>query len=147
MTFGPQLVPTLREGIDVIKMVLYRELKHLLLLKHRDPVYVNNLTSAVVNELFGIMHPGTVIESFSRANQDAVEKTFQIISAKLDHLKIPLTDALRIQFLCDSHEGMDSTAVLEKADETKTSDCGKRCAAAGCLHEYCPQFRQVLWDP
>ena len=119
MTFEPQLVPTLREGIDVIKMVLYRELKSLLLLRHRDPAYVNNLTVTVVNELFGIMHPGTVIESFSQEDRDTVEKTFQMISTKLDHLKIPLTDALRIQFLCDSHEGIDSTAVLEKAEKRK----------------------------
>ena len=119
MTFEPQLVPTLREGIDVIKMVLYQELKSLLLLRHRDPAYVNNLTVTVVNELFGIMHPGTVIESFSQEDQDAVEKTFQMISTKLDHLKIPLTDALRIKFLCDSHEGIDSTAVLEKAEKRK----------------------------
>ena len=119
MTFEPQLVPTLREGIDVIKMVLYRELKSLLFLKHRDPVYVDRLTGAAVNELFGIVSPGTSIELFSRTNQEAVEKTFQMISTKLDHLKIPLTDALRIQFLCDNHEGMDSTAVLEKAENRK----------------------------
>ncbi len=119
MTFEPQLVPALREGIDVIKMVLYRELKSLLLLNHRDPVYVNKLTGAVVNELFGVAHPGTATEIFSRANQDAIEKAFPMISAKLDHLKIPLTDALRIQFLCDNHEGMDSTAVLKKAEKRK----------------------------
>ena len=119
MTFEPQLVPTLREGIDVIKMVLYRELKSLLLLEHRDPVYADKLTGAVVNELFGLVSPGSAIEGFSRTNQNAVEKTFQTISTKLDHLKIPLTDALRIQFLCDNHEGMDSTAVLEKAESRK----------------------------
>jgi hypothetical protein len=119
MEFGPQLVPTLREGIDVIKMVLYQELKSLLLLRHGDPAYVNKLTSAVVNDLFGIIHPGTAIEIFSQANQDAVEKVFQMISTQLDHLKIPLTDALRIQFLCDSHESLDSTAVLEKAEKRK----------------------------
>jgi hypothetical protein len=28
---------------------------------------------------------------------------------------IPLTDALRIQYLCDSHEGVNSESVLEKA--------------------------------
>ena len=49
MAFGPQLVPTLRQGIDVIKIVLYRELKRLLLLQHRDPVYASNLTGAVVS--------------------------------------------------------------------------------------------------
>ena len=115
MTFETQLVPTLREGIDVIKMVLFQELKSLLILTERNSADVNRLTGAVVNELFGIMHPGPAIEIFSQANQDAVEKTFQMISTKLDHLKIPLTDALRIQFLCDSHEGIDSAAVLERA--------------------------------
>jgi len=117
MTLEPQLVPVLREGIDVIKMVLFRELKSLLLSRGREPVYVNKLTGAVVNELFGVMPSGAVIESFSRTNQDAVQKTLGMISTKLDYLKIPLTDALRIQFLCDSHEGLNSTAVLEKAQK------------------------------
>lgn len=117
MTLEPQLVPVLREGIDVIKMVLYRELKSLLLSRNRDPAYVNNLTGVVVNELFGVMQPGTVMEGFSQANQSAVEKTLEMISTELDHLKIPLTDALRIQFLCDNHESMNSAAILEKAQK------------------------------
>ena len=140
MTFEPQLVPTLRGGIDVIKMVLYRELKSLLLLRHGDPVYVNKLTSAVVNELFGIVHPGTVNDIFSRANQDAVEKTFQMISAKLEHLKIPLTDALRIQFLCDSHEGIDSAAVLEKVEKRKLLIVGRDVPLPGAFMHIARSF-------
>jgi len=118
MAFEPQLVPTLREGIDVIKMVLYRELKSLLISRHRHrgPDYVNHLTGAVVNDLFGITHPGAAAETFSRTNRDAVKRTSRMISTELDHLRIPLTDALRIQFLCDSHEGVDSAVVLEKAE-------------------------------
>jgi hypothetical protein len=116
MTFEPHLVSTLREGIDVIKMVLFRELKSLLILREMDSVDVNRLTGAVVNELFNITHSDEVTETFSRENQDALKKASRMISTELDHLKIPLTDALRIQFLCDSHEGIDSVAVLEKAE-------------------------------
>ncbi|MBT8350089.1 MAG: hypothetical protein KJO26_02475, partial [Deltaproteobacteria bacterium] len=37
------------------------------------------------------------------------------IATHFDHLHIPLTDALRIQYLCDCHEGVNSEGVLEKA--------------------------------
>ena len=32
------------------------------------------LTGAVVNDLFGVPHPGPAVETVSRADQDAVEK-------------------------------------------------------------------------
>ena len=115
MTFETQLVPTLREGIDVIKMVLFQELKSLLFLTERNSADVNRLTGAVVNELFNATHSKEAAQTFSQVNRDAVEKTSRMISKDLDHLRIPLTDALRIQFLCDSHEGIDSAAVLERA--------------------------------
>ena len=117
MAFETQLVPTLREGVDVIKMVLFKELKSLLLTAERDSVNVNHLTGAVVNALFNATYPEAAGQCFTQVDRDAVEKIFQMISKELDHLRIPLTDALRIQFLCDSHEGIDSTAVLERAEK------------------------------
>ncbi|HHE75495.1 MAG: hypothetical protein DRH90_15885 [Deltaproteobacteria bacterium] len=119
MTFETQLVPTLREGIDVIKMVLFQELKSLLILTERNSADVNRLTGAVVNELFSATHSKEAAQIFSQVNRDAVEKTSRMISKDLNHLRIPLTDALRIQFLCDSHEGIDSAAVLERAKKQK----------------------------
>ncbi len=116
MTFETQLVPTLREGVDVIKMVLFKELKSILLTAERDSTDVNHLTGAVVNALFDATHSEAAGQCFTRVDRDAVEEIFQMISKELDHLRIPLTDALRIQFLCDSHEGIDSTAVLERAE-------------------------------
>ncbi len=32
-------------------------------------------------------------------------------------LRIPITDALRVQFLCDSMEGIDSSVILLQAEE------------------------------
>ena len=119
MAFETKLVPTLREGIHVIKMVLYRELKSVLISRHKDmsPTHVKHLTGAVVNELFGVTHPESAMEAFTKENHNAVENASRLIIEELDHLRIPLTDALRIQFLCDSHEGIDSTVVLEKAQK------------------------------
>ena len=119
MALETQLVPTLREGIDVIKMVLFQELKSLLILTERNSADVNRLTGAVVNELFNATHSKEAAQTFSQVNRDAVEKTSRMISKELDHLRIPLTDALRIQFLCDSHEGIDSAAILERAKKQK----------------------------
>ena len=119
MAFATQLVPTLREGIDVIKMILFQELKSLLILTERGSTDVNRLTGTVVNELFSATHSKEVTETFSQVNRDAIEKTSRMISKNLDYLRIPLTDALRIQFLCDSHEGIDSAAVLERAKKQK----------------------------
>lgn len=119
MSFEPQIVPTLREGIDIIKMVLFRELKPLLQSRceKKEPHYADRLTGAVINDLFGVSFVGEVVEDFAQKNQKAVETASKLIATDLEHLKIPLTDALRIQFLCDSHEGIDSTSVLKRAQQ------------------------------
>jgi len=119
MSFEPQIVPTLREGIDIIKMVLFRELKPLLQarFKRKEPSYANRLAGAVINNIFGVSLVGEVVEDFARKNEKAVETASRLIATDLEYLKIPLTDALRIQFLCDSHEGIDSTSVLKQAQQ------------------------------
>ena len=115
--FGPKLVPLLREGINVIKMVLYVELKPVLTLKYSemDAEEINLLTGAVVNSLFGIRNMEEPFAAFEKDNRILIESELKQISKPLGHLKIPVTDALRIQFLCDGHEGIDSAPVLEKA--------------------------------
>jgi len=119
MSFEPQIVPTLRQGVDIIKMVLFRELKPLLQARYKqqEPSYANRLTGAVINYLFGLSLVGEAVEDFSKKNQKALEAASEMIATDLEHLKIPLTDALRIQFLCDSHEGIDSASVLQRAQQ------------------------------
>jgi hypothetical protein len=69
----------------------------------------------VVNNLFGIQNMEEPFKTFEKENQKIIGEVMNNLSKTCDHLKIPLTDALRIQFLCDGHEGIDSTSVLEKA--------------------------------
>jgi len=113
------LVPTLRQGIDIIKMVLFKELK-----PHMEKRYPQltaqdaaRLAAAVINDLFGIKDMETSVEAFTAANRQRIDAEAAAFGDNFDHLRIPLTDALRVQYLCDSHEGINGKAVLEKADK------------------------------
>jgi hypothetical protein len=113
----PKLVPILREGIDVIKMVVYVELKSILVTTYSElkTEKVNLLSGAVVNSLFGVLNMEEPFKTFEKENRNMIEDVLNNMAATCDHLKIPLTDALRIQFLCDGHEGVDSASILERA--------------------------------
>jgi len=112
-----QLVPTLRQGIDIIKMVLFKEVRPYL--KKQYPLMAPEdrarLIGAVVNDLFGVENMEKTVADFTAHHQHIVQQELEAFAANFDHLKIPITDALRIQYLCDSQEGIDSTTVLEKA--------------------------------
>jgi hypothetical protein len=112
-----KLVPTLRQGIDIIKMVLFKELKPYL--EKKNPQMSTDdialLTGAVVNSLFCIENMEKTVADFLADHQDTVQQELEAFASNFNHLTIPLTDALRIQYLCDCQEGIDSEAVLEKA--------------------------------
>ena len=112
-----KLVPVLREGIDIIKMVLFNELKPFLEKRYpqKDPVDITRLAGAVVNDLFGVENMEEPFASFTRENAQVIKKELGAIATHFDHLHIPLTDALRIQYLCDCQEDVNSESVLEKA--------------------------------
>jgi len=112
-----KLVPVLREGIDIIKMVLFKELKPFLEKRYpkTDLDDITLLSGTIVNELFGVENIKEPFASFKRKNEQIIKKEVAAIATNFDHLHIPLTDALRIQYLCDSHENVDSKNVLERA--------------------------------
>lgn len=115
------LVPTLRQGIDIIKMVLFKELKpHLEQhYPHLNAEESGRLTGAVINHLFGIDDLEKTMESFTAAHKRRIDAEVAAFAEDFDHLRIPVTDALRVQYLCDSHEGINSEAILEKAEKLK----------------------------
>jgi hypothetical protein len=116
-TFEPNLVPILRQGIEVVKMVLYAALKPVLADKYSNlsEDHIHKLAGAAVNRLFGVQNMEASHMAFEQENEAAIDQVLQEIPKDCDHLKIPLTDALRMQFLCDSHEGVNSESVLETA--------------------------------
>lgn len=116
---GSRLIPVLREGICVVQMVLFKELRSLLTRKHpdRDSLSVAMLTGAITNELFGTLNMEEKFQDFRRKNRADIEQQLLSLAQELPTLTAPLTDALRIQTLCDNREDKDSAKLLNHAAE------------------------------
>ncbi len=114
-----QLIGVLREGIGVVQMVIFRELRTLFAQKYpdRDVVSRSMLVGAIINKLFGQENPEEKFKKFNRENTAAIEQEMLAMAHQFPHLRESITDALRVQVLCDSQEGEDSSMVLEQADE------------------------------
>ncbi len=119
MAEDSRLVPILREGIEVIKMVFFKKMQAHLAEKYpeRDTRFINRLTGAVTNSLFGACNREEPFFSFARDHAGLIDEEMRNIAAGLGEMKIPLTDALRIQFLCDSLDGIDSSQALAQAKD------------------------------
>jgi hypothetical protein len=112
-----RLIPILREGVDVIKMILFKKLKTRLIQKYpdREAEYINRLAGAIINDIFGAPNSSEPFASFWQQNQGTIEQELFAVASAFAEMRIPLTDALRVQFLCDHQEGVDSAATLAHA--------------------------------
>jgi hypothetical protein len=113
------LIPVLREGVAVVKIILFKELKPYLGEKYpqRGAEFAGRLSGAVINELFGTPNPDPTFAAFAQAHRVIIHDELGLLAVRHPNLRIALTDALRIQFLCDHQEKIDSSAVLSRADE------------------------------
>jgi len=118
-TPGSRLIHVLREGICVVQMVLFKEVRALLGRKYpaRDPLPLAMLTGAITNELFGTLNREKKFEDFRRQNRADIEQELLSLARELPALTAPLTDALRMQALCDNREEKDSAKILNQAAE------------------------------
>jgi hypothetical protein len=114
-----QLLTILQEGVGLVQMILFKELRVLLGKKHagRDIVYLSMLAGAITNELFGSQNPEEKFQTFRQENGALIEQELLGLAQDLPDLRSNITDALRIQTLCDNQGGHDSSANLTRADE------------------------------
>ena len=119
MAFESQLLPILREANNIIKMILFKKLKTYLSNKYskHEASYINKLSGAIINDLFGTPSSEENFASFAAENKALIDKEIENIATEFPEMRIPLTDALRIQFLCDSQEGIDSSSILSRAKD------------------------------
>ncbi|MFO7494132.1 MAG: hypothetical protein R6X05_00685 [Desulfobacterales bacterium] len=119
MSVEQKLVPALREGVAVIKMVLFKELKPYLGEKYPDrgADFAGRLSGAVINELFGTPNPARDFAAFADEHRGIIGDELTLLAVRHPKLRIPLTDALRIQFLCDRQENIDSITALSRAEQ------------------------------
>jgi hypothetical protein len=114
-----QLLTVLHEGVGLVQMILFKELRTLLGKKFtgKDIVYLSMLAGAITNELFGSQNPEEKFQTFRQENGALIEQELLGLAEDLPALRENITDALRIQTLCDSQAGRDSSANLIRAAE------------------------------
>ena len=112
------IVESLREGVAIVQMVFFKELrtqisKRFPELEQKEQLM---LSGAVTNELFGTKNSEARFAQFRKSHKAVIEQELLGLATNLPELRPYITDALRVQTLCDSHEGVEDTAVLEAAD-------------------------------
>lgn len=114
-----KFVPSLREGVDIVRMIFFKKMKEHLTKKYpnEDASYPGMLAGAIMNDLFNTRNPAENFASFAAANKEVIQKELECAAAQFPDLRIPLTDALRIHFLCNHQEGIveNNEEVLRKA--------------------------------
>lgn len=119
MERNSQLTGVLREGIGVIQMVIFKELRDHFSQKYGDKDIRERamLVGAIINKLFGMENPEPKFQEFNNKNRALIEQEMLGMAEQFPALRGSITDALRIQVLCDSQEGEDSSSVLTQAEE------------------------------
>ena len=114
-----QFITSLREGIAVVQMVLFKEIKTSLTKKQplKDHTFLSMLAGAVTNEVFASQNPEEKFATFRRENRGEIEQELLSLRTDMPDLCAKITDALRIQTLCDHQEGGDSSGTLIRAKE------------------------------
>ncbi|MEE4166951.1 MAG: hypothetical protein V2I35_13190 [Desulfocapsaceae bacterium] len=113
-----QIVEVLREGVAVVQMVFFKELRTQLSKRFPDLEQKEQLmlTGAITNELFGTRNLEARFVEFRKNHQTMIEQELLGLATNMMPLRPYITDALRVQTLCDSHEGSKNTDVLVTAD-------------------------------
>ena len=114
-----QLIPVLREGLSVVQMIVFKEMRNALQGKYpgRASAELSMLAGAIVSELFGSPNPEEKFVQFRIKNWGIIEQELLSLHADMPKLCPAITDALRILVLCDSQEdNHDSSDLLTRAD-------------------------------
>ncbi|VAW41135.1 hypothetical protein MNBD_DELTA04-954 [hydrothermal vent metagenome] len=112
-----RVIPVMREAVAMVHMVCFGELKDKLADRFQDwePAEFRRLVGAIVNDIFGTPAQDSESMRFARKHQDTVEKELWALADNLPDLLPPLTDALRMQTLCDHEQGINSLPTLLRA--------------------------------
>ncbi len=114
-----RLIPVLREGIAVIQMIFFKEVRTHLQNAHpeKEQKLLSLLAGAITNELFGTANPEAPFARLLDEQRSIIEQEMLGLCVHLAHLRRHLTDALRIQALCDNQEGVQQSNGLIIADK------------------------------
>jgi len=114
-----RLLPILQEGVELTKMVLFQKLKAFITqrLPEQPLTFPAQLAGAIINDLFAA--PADLPEpakAFITANREVLDQELQAFTSEQPEMKIVLTDALRIQTICDLMAGQTESGLLQRAE-------------------------------
>ena len=117
--FDPKIVPVMREAIVMVQMILYQRLKEDVQTRYQDWSDQDKtwLAGAVTNNLFGTEAADPEVNAFARKHRELLEQELWELQGRVSDLVPHLTDALRMQTICDNHEGIHSLPCLLIAKE------------------------------
>lgn len=114
-----QLLAALREAVGLVQMVLFKEIRTRIMKKkpEAEASSISGLAGAITNEVFGTPNPEGKFVRFRAEHLGEIEQELLALKDDLPELCADVTDALRIQTLCDHQEGNDSSQTLVRAKE------------------------------
>ncbi|MCI5209080.1 MAG: hypothetical protein D3910_09865 [Candidatus Electrothrix sp. ATG2] len=119
-----KIIPVMREAITTVQMVLFQHLKESISKRYSDYVEEEKirLAGAVVNNLYGSEAVDPQVTLFARNHRELIEEELRNLSNQVTELIPHITDSLRMQTLCDNHEGVHSIPCLLLAKELGVLD-------------------------
>lgn len=119
--FEREFIPSLREGVDLIRMVFFKMMRDHFAAKYpdRDSVFHGMAGGAVMNELFGTPNMDAKFVAFFKEHQDILVAELEGVATTFPEFCIALTDGLRVHYLCSFQEEIDDAnpLVLARAKE------------------------------
>ncbi|GAB4344507.1 MAG: hypothetical protein Kow0089_21090 [Desulfobulbaceae bacterium] len=112
-----KVIPVMREAVTTVQLVLFRRLKERLSEKytHWPAENFGRFVGCVVNDLFGTPPQETEAAAFAREHIEDVERELWALAENVPDLLPILTDALRMQTICDHEEGVHTLPTLLRA--------------------------------
>jgi len=112
-----RVIPVMREAVALVQMVLFRELKDTLAAKYTDLAEeeFRRFIGCLVNDVFGTPAQDPESAAFARRHRDAVEEELRTLAVRVPDILPHLTDALRMQTICDKEEGLNTLPTLLRA--------------------------------
>ena len=113
------LLSILNEGIQIVKLITFQELKKVFADRYPDSESHNSsmLAGALINEMFQTPNTEEKFLQFTRTRAVEIGSELAALPTTLTKLRPLLTDAIRIQFLCDSQDGRENPDLLGMAQK------------------------------
>lgn len=114
-----RLLPILQEGVEIVKMVLYRQLQPFIARRRPElePAGQRQLAGAVINDLFAAPHElPAATAALIQAHREDIDRERAAFFAAHPEQKLVLTDGLRVQTLCDLSAGHPEPGLLQRAE-------------------------------